>query len=41
MQVGKFLHKFVFNALPKVHKIRRNALICTVASLLDQGKLTL
>jgi len=41
MQVVKFLHKFVFNALPKVHKIRRNALICTVASLLDQGKLTL
>lgn len=41
MQVGKFLHKFVFNALPEVHKTRRNALICTVASLLDQGKLTL
>lgn len=41
MQVGKFLHKFVFNSLPKVHKTRRNVLICTVASLLDQGKLTL
>jgi hypothetical protein len=41
MQVGKFLHKFVFNALPKVHQTRRNALICTVSSLLDQGKLTL
>lgn len=41
MQVGKFLHKFIFNALPKVHQTRRNALICCVASLLDQGKLTL
>lgn len=41
MQVGKFLHKFVFNALPKIHQTRLNALVCTVASLLDQGKLTL
>ena len=41
MQVGRFLHKFIFNALPKVHQTRRNALICSVASLLDQGKLTL
>lgn len=41
MQVGKFLHKFVSNALPKVHKTRLNALVCTVSSLLDQGKLTL
>jgi hypothetical protein len=36
MQVGKFLHKFIFNELPKVHKTRRNALIYLVASLLDQ-----
>src|SRR3990167_992811 len=41
MHMSKFLHKFVSNALPKVHKTRRNALVCTVASLLDQGKLTL
>lgn len=41
MHISKFLHKFVFKALPKVHKTRLNSLICTVASLLDQGKLTL
>lgn len=39
--MDRFLHKFVFKALPKVHKTRLNTLICTVASLLDQGKLTL
>ncbi len=39
MQVAKFLHKFVFNALPKVHQYRRKALMCTVSSLLDQDKI--
>jgi hypothetical protein len=41
MHLAKFLHKFVSNALPKVHKTRLNSLVCTVSSLLDQGKLTL
>jgi hypothetical protein len=41
MQVTKSLHKFVSNALPKMHKTRCDALISAVSSLLDQGKLTL
>lgn len=41
MQVSSLLHKFVYKSLSEVHQYRRNALICTVSSLLDQGQLTL
>jgi hypothetical protein len=41
MHLIKFLHNFVFNALPKVHKVRLDAIISTVSSLLHKGKLTL
>lgn len=41
MQVRTLLHNTLFNSLKNIHKTRLKALISTVASLLNQGKLTL
>lgn len=41
MQAMKFLHKLFSDALPNIHVTRLNALFQTIASLLNQGQLTL